>query len=609
MHLFRHTLKGLALLSLVFVVGAMGRIGAADAEDPTDAKVEALLKQMTIDEKVGQMVQINYTAIQKNKGDIEKYFIGSILSGGGASPPDKTAKGWAKAYDELQSYALKTRLKIPIIYGIDAVHGHNNVDGAVIFPHNIGMGATRNPALVEKEERVTALEVAGTGINWTFAPCVTVPRDIRWGRTYESFGESPELAESLGAAAVRGFQGKKLSDPDAIVACAKHFVGDGGTTGGKDQGNAECDEATLRKIHLPGYIAAIKAGTGTIMPSFSSWNGKKMHGNKYLLTDVLKKELGFKGFLISDWAAIDQLGGDYKHCIEVSVNAGLDMFMIPNGQGEGHNYVEFIKLLKELVKEEKVSQDRIDDAVRRILRIKYKTRLFDQPMSDPKLTAEVGSAEHRKVARECVQQSLVLLKNENKALPLSKKAKHLHVAGKAADDLGMQCGGWTIEWQGKTGKVMSGGTTLLAAIKQAVPDVKVTYSADGAGAKGADAVIVVVGETPYAEMNGDKKDLNLGAGDVAVVKKAKEAGVPVITVLYSGRPLIIGSALENSDAFIAAWLPGTEGQGIADVLFGDYKPTGKLPHTWPKSMDQVPVHAGDPNADKALFQYGYGLTY
>ena len=247
---------------------------------------------------------------------MQKYFIGSMLSGGDSDPPDNSPQTWAKTYDELQAWALKTRLKIPLIYGIDAVHGHNNVLGAVIFPHNIGLGATRNPDLVEKAARITALEVAGTGINWAFAPCIAVARNIRWGRTYESFGETPELAESLGAAAVRGFQGKNLSDPGSVVACAKHYMGDGGTTNGKDQGNTECDEATLRKIHLPGYIAAVKAGTGTIMVSFSSWNGKKMHGNKYLLTDVLKNELGFKGFLVSDWAGIDQLSPDFKTAIE-----------------------------------------------------------------------------------------------------------------------------------------------------------------------------------------------------------------------------------------------------------------------------------------------------
>lgn len=589
----------------------IARLDASDSDGAAiEAKVDALLKSMTLDEKIGQMTQVDLGAIKNNKADIQKYFIGSMLSGGDSDPPDNSPQTWAKTYDEFQSWALKTRLKIPLIYGIDAVHGHNNVDGAVIFPHNIGLGATRNPELVEKAARITAVEIAGTGMNWTFAPCIAVARNIRWGRTYESFGETPELAESLGAAAVRGLQGKSLSDPTAAVACAKHYMGDGGTTNGKDQGNTECDEATLRKIHLPGYIAAIKADTGTIMVSFSSWNGKKMHGNKYLLTDVLKNELGFKGFLISDWAGIDQLSPDYKAAIEQSINAGMDMAMVPNGPGQKNNYVEFISLLKELVAEGKVPQARIDDAVRRILRVKFQTRLFEKPFTDPSLTASIGSAEHRQVARDCVRQSLVLLKNEKNALPLAKNAKRLVVAGKAADDLGMQCGGWTIKWQGQAGKVTSGGTTILTAIRQtAAPGAEVIFSPDGENVQGADAAIVVVGEAPYAEGNGDRRDLSLSQKDIDLVKKVKLSGVPVITVLLSGRPMIISSALDASDGFIAAWLPGSEGQGVADVLFGDYKPTGKLPHTWPKSMDQVPLNVGDPGADKALFPYGFGLRY
>jgi beta-glucosidase len=586
-----------------------GKDVPANNDAAIEAKIDSLLRTMTLDEKIGQMTEVDLGAL-KDKSDIQKYFIGSVLSGGDSDPSDNSPRTWAKTYDELQSWALKTRLKIPLIYGIDAVHGHNNVDGAVIFPHNVGLGATRNPELVEKAARITAIEVSGTGINWTFAPCIAVARNIRWGRTYESFGETPELAESLGAAAVRGFQGKNLADPGSIVACAKHYMGDGGTTNGKDQGNTQCDEAALRKIHLPGYVAAVKAGTGTIMASFNSWNGKKMHGNKYLLTDVLKNELGFKGFLVSDWAGIDQLSPDFKTAIEQSINAGMDMAMVPNGPGGKNNYIEFIGLLKELVAEGKVPQSRIDDAVRRILRVKFKTRLFEQPFTDPSLTAAIGSAEHRQVARDCVRQSLVLLKNENHVLPLTKNPKRLIVTGKAADDLGMQCGGWTIKWQGQTGKVTGGGTTILAAIRQAVaPGTEVIFSADGENAQGADAAIVVIGESPYAEGNGDRKDLSLSKRDIELVKKVKQSGVPVITVLLSGRPMILGPTLDDSDAFIAAWLPGTEGQGLADVLFGDYKPTGKLPHTWPKSMDQVPLNVGDPGADEALFPYGFGLTY
>jgi beta-glucosidase len=603
-----HRYWGSILLLLIATVCAVAR--AASAPDETAAaKADALLGSMTLDEKVGQMTQVDLACL-KNLADIQKYCLGSILSGGGSHPPDTTAKGWAKAYNERQSWALRTRLKIPLIYGIDAVHGDNGVVGAVIFPHHVGMGATRNPVLVEKADRVTACELRGTGMNWAFAPCIAVARDERWGRTYESYGETPELAEMMGAASVRGFQGASLSDPTSALACAKHYLGDGGTSGGKDQGNTECDEATLRKIHLPGYVAAVKAGVGSIMVSYSSWNGKKMHGNKYLLTDVLKGELGFQGFLVSDWAAIDQLSRDYKTCIDLSINAGLDMIMIPNGPGQKNNYVDFIRLLKELVGEKRVPQSRIDDAVRRILTIKLKSGLFERPFADPVLTALVGTAEHRAVARECVRQSLVLLKNENHALPLAKTAKRLVIAGRGANDLGMQCGGWTVDWQGKAGQAVKGGTSILAGLQKSVPPgTKLVFSPDGTGAKGADAVIVVIGEPPYAETAGDRKDLSLSPADVALVKRAKESGAPVITILISGRPMIIGPALEASDAFIAAWLPGSEGQGVADVLLGDYKPTGKLPHTWPRSMDQIPINVGDPGADKALFPYGFGLTY
>jgi beta-glucosidase len=561
-----------------------------------------------LEEKIGQMTQVDMNAV-KDKADIQKYGFGSMLSGGDSDPADITAKGWLKACAEYQSWALKSRLKVPLIYGIDAVHGHNNVNGAVIFPHNIGMGAAHNPALVEAAAYITAQEVAGTGMHWAFAPCVAVAQNICWGRTYESFGEDPKLVSDLGAAAVRGFQ-RKLPQGNSVIACAKHFMADGGTQGGVDQGNAVCDEATLRRVHLAPYVAAVKAGVHSIMVSYSSWNGQKMHGNKHLLTDVLKGELGFRGILVSDWAAIDQLSGDYKSAIEKSVNAGLDMAMIPNGPGQRNNYIEYITLLKQLVAEGKVPPSRIDDAARRILRVKFEVGLFEHPYADPKLTDAVGSAEHRKVARDCVRQSLVLLKNENHALPLSKKINHLAVVGKAADDLGTQCGGWTITWQGQTGEVTRGGTTILAAIRQALtPATKVTFAPDGSNIQGADAVLVVVGEQPYAEGKGDRKDLRLSAADVALVERAKQTGAPVITVLLSGRPLVLGTALDASQAFVAAWLPGTEGQGVVDVLFGDYKPTGKLSHTWPRTNEQATAGAGAAGVGEPLFPYGFGLAY
>jgi len=514
-----------------------------------------------------------------------------------------------KSCDEFRSFALQTRLKIPLLYGIDAVHGHNNVDGAVIFPHNIGLGATHNSALVEKAARVVAAEVLGTGMQWAFAPCVAVARNERWGRTYESFGDSPELVSELGVAAIGGLQGRQLSDPTSVLACAKHFLADGGTADGVDQGNTICDEATLRKVYLAPYETAVRAGVGSIMVSYSSWNGTKMSGNKDLLAHVLKGELGFKGFLVSDWAAIDQLSPDFKSDVAVSINAGLDMIMIPYGPGTPNNYVEFIKDLKALVAEGKVPQSRIDDAVSRILRIKFQMGLFDRTTStDPALTAAVGSAEHRETARECVRQSLVLLKNEGHALPLSKNVKHLHVMGLAADDIGMQCGGWTITWQGEPGPTIHGGTTILAAIRKTVgAGTEVTYSANEASAGGADAVLVVLGEKPYAEGKGDRQDLKLSAKDLALLAKAKAAGTRVITLIVSGRPLVLDSALATSDALVAAWLPGTEGQGVADVLFGDYKPTGKLPRSWPLNNEQISAKSSA--SEKPLFPYGYGLTY
>src|SRR6185312_3310040 len=494
------------------------------------SEANALLAKMTLDEKIGQMVQVDMAAL-KDKSDVKNYFLGSVLSGGGSDPADNRPETWLKAVTEFRELALQTRLKIPLLYGIDAVHGHNNILGAVIFPHHIGLGATHDPALVEKAERVTAEEVEGTGIQWAFAPCIAVSRDIRWGRTYESFGESPELVSELGAAAVRGLQGSKLNK-NSVLACAKHFAADGGTLNGKDQGEAVCDEATFRKMYLPPYAAAIKAGAASIMVSYSSWNGEKMHGNKHLLTDVLKNEMGFKGFLVSDWAAIDQLSSNYKDDVEKSINAGLDMVMIPFGPGEKNNYREFIADLKDLVATGKVSQERIDDAVRRILRVKFQMGLFDNPNPDPALTAAIGSPQHREVARECVRESLVLLKNANNVLPLKKNLKHIVVVGQAADDLGIQCGGWTIDWQGKTGNVTTGGTTLLAAIKKAVSaDTEVTYSPDGSDLKPADVIIVAVGEQPYAEFKGDRADLNLPAADAALIAKAKATNSRVVALL------------------------------------------------------------------------------
>lgn len=587
-----------------------------------DATVEQLLAKMTLAEKVGQMTQAELGHL-KSFSEIRELALGSVLSGGGSDPKDgNELLPWTEVYDQCQKEALETRLGIPLLYGIDAVHGHSNVIGAVIFPHNIALGCTRDAKLVEEINRITALEVRATGINWSFSPCVTVPRDDRWGRTYEGFGEDPELVTQLGEAAVRGLQGDDLRDPKRILACAKHFVGDGGTSAvvsqqsasssGQvkrvklDQGDTQCDEPTLRRIHLRPYLPAIDAGVGTIMPSYNSWNGVKCSGNKMLLTGLLKEELGFEGFLISDYNAIDQITDDYKKAIKISTNAGMDMFMVPN------KYREFIQLLTELVEEGAVPMERIDDAVRRILRVKAAMGLLDDRQShlaDRSLHKQFGSAEHRRVAREAVRKSLVLLKNKNNLLPLSKQIGRIHVAGRGADDIGIQCGGWTVEWQGEPGDVTTGGTTLLEGIRQVLGEnAEVSYAADGSGAEGSDVAIVVVGELPYAEGDGDDDDLLISEEDLQALNQVQSAGVPTVLILLSGRPLILGEALESSDAVIAAWLPGTEGAGVADVLFGDYAPQGKLSVTWPRTIEQEPINVGDKTYDPA-FPYGFGLTY
>lgn len=578
-----------------------------------DGRVKPLVDRMTLDEKLGQMAQAELGGLE-DEADVENYFLGSVLSGGGADPAaGNTLDAWAEAVEGLISRSLRTRLGIPILYGADAVHGHNNVLGAVVFPHNIGLGCTRNPDLVEQIGRITAEEMRATGITWTFAPCVAVPRDDRWGRTYEGFSEDPALVARLGAAAIRGLQTEDVGNPVAVLACAKHYVGDGGTrygsttrrdgSPGLDQGDTRVDETTLRRVHLPGYVAAIAAGVGSIMVSYSSWNGVKVSANPQLLTGLLKEELGFDGFLISDYYAIRQIDPDYKTAVETSINAGMDMAMEPAG------YREFIGVLAELVGERRVPMSRIDDAVTRILRIKCAMDLLDsrRPRRPARrLQRRFGSAAHRAVARRAVRESLVLLKNDG-VLPVADTA-HVHVAGRGADDLGMQCGGWTIEWQGRAGDVTTGGTTILAAIRAAAPRATITHSIGGTGAEGADIGIAVVGELPYAEGVGDRADLALSDRDAAVVERMKAAGLRVVVVVLSGRPLILGPALEQADALLAAWLPGTEGAGVADVLFGKFPPTGKLGVSWPRSMRQEPINVGDADYDPQ-FEYGFGLSY
>lgn len=605
-------------LTATLIAPTLAQAKPARALSSFDAEAKALLASMTLDEKIGQMTQAEQHQLV-DPGDVEKYFLGSLLSGGDSDPKTNSLQDWTDLYDRLQQSALKTRLKIPILYGIDAVHGNNNVLGATVFPHNIGLGATRDAALVEEIGRITALETRATGIQWAFAPCVAVVRDERWGRHYEGFSEEPKLVAELGAAAVRGLQGDDLSDPNRLAACAKHFAGDGGTTYGTgtvgvegqagkfhplDQGDTRLSEAELKSLHMQGYVTTIAEGVATIMPSYNMWNGERASGSKRLLTEILKDEMKFEGFLISDYNAIDALPGDYRADIKQSINAGMDMVMVPQ------KYREFYATLKDLAEKGEVPMARIDDAVLRILRVKFAMGLMADgrsQLADRKLHAAFGSAAHREVARKAVRQSLVLLKNDRRTLPLRKTAKRIHVAGKAADDLGIQSGGWTIEWQGSAGNANHpGGTTILAALKGA--GAQVTYSADGNGAAGADAVVVVVGEGPYAEFKGDRDDLSLSKEDQATIANAKKAGVPLVLVVISGRPLILGDALAQADAVVAAWLPGSEGAGVADVLLGDYKPTGKLPVSWPRSMAQLPINVGDKNYDP-LFPFGFGLAY
>ncbi len=584
-----------------------------------DPQVDALLARMTLDEKIGQMTQAEQGELSKDFSEVGSLFLGSVFSGGNSDPsPANTVQDWTDMYDRLQQQALKTRLKIPLLFGVDAVHGHSNVVGATIFPHNVGLGATRNAKLVEEVHRLSAKEVRATGIQWTFAPCVTVPQDIRWGRSYEGFSEDPALVAELGDAAVRGLQGTNLADPLRVLACAKHWIGDGGTVWGTgrpdgpnkrhplDQGDVTLSEADLLKLHGPGYVTALKAGVATIMPSYNSWNGVKASGSERLLTGLLKKQMGFEGFLISDYNAIDDIPGDYRSDIKTSVNAGMDMMMVPS------KYKEFYATLKSLVEAKEVPMARIDDAVRRILRVKFAMGLMDpkrNQLADRSLQASVGSPEHRAVARQAVRESLVLLKNDKKLLPIAATAKRIHVAGVGANDIGIQAGGWTITWQGKAGPITK-GTTILDGLKAAVKaGTTVTYAADGSGAAGADLAVVVVGERPYAEMFGDTTDLAINKDDLAALAAVKASGVPYVVVVLSGRPVILGDIATEAGAIVAAWWPGTEGQGVADILTGAHKPTGKLAFTWPKSVAQLPITKHSKNAAEALYPFGFGLSY
>lgn len=613
------------LLGLLFLLLWTSAIEAEhlkykDPKQPLGVRINDLMKRMTLAEKIGQMAQIERKAASAQV--MKDYFIGSVLSGGGSVPrPQATPEDWMNMVNEFQKGSLSTRLGIPMIYGIDAVHGNNNAYKATIFPHNVGLGATRDPELVKRIGAATALETRATGIQYAFAPCIAVCRDPRWGRCYESYSEDHRIVQAM-TELIPGLQGEiptnspkgvpYVAGKDKVAACAKHYVGDGGTHDGINENNTIINRHGLLSIHMPAYYNSIIKGVSTIMVSFSSWNGVKMHANRPLVTDFLKNTLKFRGFVISDWQGIDQItnppGANYTYSVQAGVNAGIDMIMIPD------YYPRFIDDLTSLVEKKIVPMSRIDDAVRRILRVKFVMGLFENPMADPSFADQLGKKEHRELAREAVRKSLVLLKNgknsDQPMLPLPKKAPKILVAGSHADNIGYQCGGWTIEWQGDSGNITA-GTTILSAIKSTVdPATNVVYSENPdtsfVNNGGFSYAIVIVGEPPYAETAGDSQNLTLPDPATSTIKTVC-GHVKCVVVLITGRPVVIQPYLSSMDALVAAWLPGSEGRGITDVLFGDYGFTGKLPRTWFKSVDQLPMNVGDKHYDP-LFPFGFGLT-
>ncbi|XVF05374.1 hypothetical protein REPUB_Repub05bG0166500 [Reevesia pubescens] len=584
-------------------------------------RVKDLLSRMTLQEKIGQMTQIERRVATPSV--LKGLSIGSILSAGGSGPFEKAlSSDWADMVDRFQQGALESRLGIPLIYGIDAVHGNNTVYGATIFPHNVGLGATRDADLAQRIGAATALEVRASGIHYTFAPCVTVCRDPRWGRCFESYSEDTDIVRKM-TSIITGLQGKPpvghpkgypfVAGRNNVIACAKHFVGDGGTEKGINEGNTILSYDDLERIHMAPYLDCISRGVSTVMASYSSWNGRKLHADHFLLTEILKDKLGFKGFVISDWEALDRLceprGSNYRYCISTSVNAGIDMVMVP------FRYKQFMEDLTSLVESGEVHMSRIDDAVERILRVKFVFGLFEYPFSDRSLLDIVGCKLHRELAREAVRKSLVLLKNgknqENTFLPLDRNAKRILVAGTHANNLGYQCGGWTGTWYGGSGRITI-GTTILDAIREAVGDkTEVIYdqypSPDSLAGQNFSFAIVVVGESPYAEALGDNEELVIPFNGNDIISSVADR-IPTVAILISGRPLFIEPwLLEKVDALVAAWLPGSEGRGVTDVLFGDFNFEGRLPMTWFRSVKQLPINA-EHNSYDPLFPLGFGLT-
>ncbi len=603
-------------------------------QDPVvKKKVEDLLSRMSLDQKIGQMTQSE--RMECTPEDVKNYHLGSVLSGGGSAPGENLTADWVDMSDAYWGASMEqdtNHLAIPLIYGVDAIHGNNNIRGATVFPHNIGLGATNDPGLLERIAQVTAKEILATGVEWTFAPTLAVARDNHWGRVYESYSEDPAIVSSYSGGFVRGLQGDLGTD--SVVGCVKHWVGDGGTSNGIDQGETTLSRAELERLHISPYYPALEAGVLTVMVSFNSWNGNKCHGHKVLVTDVLKDKMGFDGYVISDWDGIDYLTEDYYQAVGMGVNAGVDMFMVPE------NWKTFISHLSSHVRLGTVSMDRIDDAVRRILSVKFAYGLFDKPRPAERSWSNhqsFGSDEHRQVAREAVQKSLVLLKNQGNLLPLNKGSRIL-VAGKNADNLGHQCGGFTVAWQGTSGnEFIEGGTSIWEGIRGLSPTAVLSRDASAAmtNPQDYDVAVVVIGERPYAEGMGDIRsgdDVIIEAGsqikgalkvlepyghtleladlhpeDLGTITAIAEQGIPTVVVLVSGRTVIINRELEEATAFVAAWLPGSEGQGVADVLFGDTDFHGKLSFTWPKQTRPT-INKGDENYDP-LFPYGFGLSY
>ncbi|KAH0692759.1 hypothetical protein KY285_019856 [Solanum tuberosum] len=605
---------------IILAVNAEEYITYKDPNKPLNRRIKDLMKRMTLEEKIGQMIQIDRTAATPKV--MNKYYLGSVLSGGGSVPKkEASAEDWIDMINGFQKGSLSTRLGIPMIYGIDAVHGNNNVYKATIFPHNVALGVIRDPQLVKRIGSATALEARATGIPYVFAPCLAVCRDPRWGRCYESYSEDPNIVRSM-SEMVPGLQGDVpsngrlgvpfVANKQKVAACAKHYVGDGGTVKGINENNTIIDRHGLLSIHMAGYYSSSIKGVSTVMVSYSSWNGLRMHENKEMVTGFLKGTLRFRGFVISDWAGIDKLTypwhTNYTYSILEGVNSGIDMVMLP------YNYTEFIDGLTYLVNKNFVQMTRIDDAVKRILRVKFQMGLFENPLADYSLTKYLGCPEHRELAREAVRRSLVLLKNganaDEPVLPLPKNATNILVAGAHANNMGYQCGGWTITWQGLSGNTTI-GTTILSAIENTVdPETKVVYKenpdSEFVKSNNFSYAIVVVGETPYAEGSGDTLNLTIPAPGPDIMTTVC-ASVKCVVVLLTGRPVVIQPYLAQMDAVVAAWLPGTEGQGVADVLFGDYGFTGKLARTWFKTVDQLPMNVGDSHYDP-LFPFGFGLT-